>query len=102
MQKSQNLHIQKLDPKLKTLIADASVSPDTIEPIARTSEGDPLYAVIIYTSNADSLRSLGIPIHSELKNFVTARLTRQQIKQCITQDFIQYLEAGRKNQPDGR
>lgn len=99
---SQTTNSEKLDPKLYSLIMEKSAPTPNIQPINKTKNGTLLYSVIIYNSNPDSLRTLGIQVNSELSKFVTARVTKTQLKKCILLDFVSYIKASERHQPDGR
>lgn len=103
LKEQKSIHSEKLDPKLHPLIFhENTAEPHTVKPIGQTKNGDPLYSVIIYTSNADSLRSLAIQVNSELSKFVTAKISKAQMKQCLNLDFVTYIKASSDHRPDGR
>jgi hypothetical protein len=59
--------------------------------IGKTSKGDAIYPVFIRHSDPDRLRQLqsnGLPINSIMMKIATARLTRQQIIDIVTDPAV--------------
>ena len=70
------------------------------KPKLRTRKNAPAqknYECIIYTNNAQALRSKKIVINSELPGFVTAVVTLKQIIQISLMQEVTYIEASKTN-----
>ncbi len=94
----------KIDPVFKALIAEQNKSTPTkkkcflkrkkkTDKISATNALQKKYDCIVYTKNAKALRDKGIIIHSELKTFVTAFATLNQIVGMSKMAEVTYIAA---------
>ncbi len=88
----------KLDPQLQRLVAGETVAESDYEVSNRLS-GEKEYGVIIRSSNAEDLRSAGIPINSVIGDVITARLTISELKKVLTIPSVRALQNSSKNYP---
>ena len=97
--------LAKLDPRFQTVIANEipslkiTTGPSGAEPVTVNKEGANVYRAIIYTTNPDILRTMGIQVNSVLPKFVTAHVTSSQIVELVKLDGIQYIDAGEDQRP---
>jgi subtilisin family serine protease len=95
----------KLDPRFQEVIYKTFNKPQKVIDSAwlhargLSKDGVDLYGTIIYTSDVDALRSAGIQINSVLPNFVTARVSRDQLIELAKIDQVEYIDAGEIQYP---
>lgn len=97
--------LDKLDPRFQTVLAEelpnlqlTKASP-RIKPAAIREDGTNVYNAIIYTTNPDTLKAVGIQVNSVLPKFVTARVTSLDLVRIIKLDAVKYIDAGEKLYP---
>jgi|GEM_PF-349399 len=97
--------LRKIDPSLHSLIKEQidekitkeSIFLTTIEIESITSKnafGESVYGLIVHTKNPMSLISEGIIINSFYDNFITARLTKDQIVKLAKNSDVIFISAG--------
>lgn len=97
--------LRKIDPSLHSLIKEQidekitkeSIFLTTIEIESITSQnafGESVYGLIVHTKNPMSLISEGIIINSFYDNFITARLTKDQIVKLAKNSDVIFISAG--------
>lgn len=97
--------LAKLDPRFQTVIAKEIPSlqitggPPGAEPVTINKEGTNVYRAIIYMTNPDILRTMGVQVNSVLPNFVTAHVTSSQMVELVKLDGVQYIDAGEEHLP---
>jgi len=97
--------LQKIDPSLHSLIIDQidekitkeSIFLTTIKIESITSKnafGESVYGLIVHTQNPISLISEGIEVNSFYDNFITARVTKDQIVKLAKLSDVKFISAG--------
>ena len=94
--------LEKLDPRLQTVIAEEmpefglSIATPRTDPVDVVDDGTLVYGVVIYTTKPDAVASVGVQLNSVLPKFVTARVTAKQLVRLAKLDAVQYIDTGRK------
>lgn len=96
---------KKIDPQLyqivsklmskeqtKTTTYATTVQTEAIRSLDKS--GNEVYEVVLITNNSASLLSNGIPFNSKYDNFVTARLTPEQIVAAAGLESVKFISAG--------
>ena len=91
---------QKLDPVLQQLIKNPEEAPTNALNVNRNAEGHSRYDVILYGSDADSLRKAGIPIQSVIDTIMTAQLTIEQIRKAASLSSVRSVRHAKKSYPN--
>ena len=95
----------KLHPLFRSLITNPlkpfSKTSSNMHRIASTvsSDGTIHYGAIVYTKDAETLRSMGIQINSILPEFVTAQLTVSDITRLADLESVKFLDPGKIHKP---
>ncbi len=79
--------LAKIDPKLRVLLEQNNV-PDASYEITFRPDGSREYSVIVYGSNPDTLRTLGIPLQTVLGEMMTARVTVAELRILAVQPSV--------------
>jgi outer membrane biogenesis lipoprotein LolB len=90
--------LAKIDPKLRILLEREDVSSTQYD-ISVRSDGSREYGVIVYGSNPDTLRRLGIPLQTVLGEMMTARVTVAQLRLLASQSTVRSIASGGKAYP---
>jgi minor extracellular serine protease Vpr len=57
------------------------------------------YDAIIYTQDANSVRAIGVPVHSEFSEFITTQVTASDLIRLVNIESIKYIDKGSINYP---
>ena len=92
--------LSKLDPRFHGIVAEiepalgkAMTLPQP-NVLATRENGEEVFGAIVYTSDPEALRQIGIPVNSILPGFVTARVTRHDLLRLARSEAVQYVDAG--------
>ena len=95
----------KLHPLFRSLITNSS------HPLSKTSsklhritstvasDGTLRYGAIVYTRDAETIRSMGVHINSVLPEFITAQLTPVEIIKLADLESVTFLDPGKMHHP---
>ncbi len=89
----------KVDPGLRVLLERDNVA-DTQFDVRVRPDGSREYGVIVYGSDPDSLRSLGIRIQTVLGEMMTARVTVPELRILAAQSSVRSILKSEKASPD--
>jgi subtilisin family serine protease len=95
----------KLHPLFRSLITKSSQTlvktSSGLHRVASTvsSDGTVRYGAIVYTRDAEALRSLGIHVNSVLPEFVTAQLTPSDMVRVADLESVKFLDPGKVHRP---
>ena len=96
----------KIDPRLHFLVTSQDrspameASPPQPKPVGYTEDGSPLYSVIVYTKDAESLKEAGIEVNSVLPGFVTARISGADLIRLARIDSVTAIKVPEMMTPD--
>lgn len=95
-----------LDPRLQRLLTDqltksesVPVHLSTVKPIATDPAGNELYGVVIYCDDPGPLMREGVPIESQFRSFVTARIPLDLLDKIAELPGVRWIEASRTLYP---
>ena len=95
-----------IDPTLRSLITVQGKSTEAVPPLPRPVEvrddGSSVYAVIIHTEDAESLKAAGIEVNSILPHFVTARITAGDLIRLARLESVTSVKPSEISTPDQR
>ncbi len=99
-------NLNKLDPVFHESLVqdlnaeDPSAAQQHLTPVSYNEKGEPVYAVVIHTSNADTLIKTGINIQTTFREYATARLTIREMLHLLEMDDVHYIESSKMDNPD--
>jgi len=88
----------KLHPQVQRLLAGDSV-PELEEASSLLADGSRAYELIVRTTAADELRSIGISPQSQFGEFLTVRVTTEEIVKLARLPSLIAIDPGSKNYP---
>jgi subtilisin family serine protease len=71
-----------------------------LNPVGKTSRGEDLYGVAIYTDRPEALRAAGIEVNSEFSNFVTARISATELLRVARMEEVDHIKAPSQGRRD--
>lgn len=74
------------------------ISPPSLSTATITAGGSPQYSVIVHTDDPAALRAVGVTPHSVLDDFVTAHVTRNQLRALAQTAEVTQVEASTRLQ----
>ena len=81
---------RKLHPYFRQVLAGAGV------PFGVSKQGD-LFDAIVYTKNAEAVRSVGIHVNSSLSSFVTAQVSARDLEKLMAVSDVTFIDPGSVN-----
>jgi len=88
----------KLDPPLQRLFSGGNPDESQFD-VSTLSNGQKAYSVIIRSSNADELRSLGVQVGSVFQDVITARVTLKELRKILSLPAVRAVQTGSRNYP---
>jgi len=88
----------KLHPQVQRLLAGESV-PELDEASSLLADGSRAYELIVRMTKRDELRSIGITPQSQFGEFLTVRVTAEEIVKLARLPSLIAIEPGSKNYP---
>ncbi len=82
--------LAKIDPKLRVLLEQEDVT-DALFDVGVRADGSREYGVIVYGSNPDTLRALGISLQTVLGEMMTARVTAGELRILAAQSSVRSI-----------
>ena len=97
--------INKIDSRLRKVVAEQVVQfnkktfGSTIETSGANDLGESVYDVIIHHTDEQAVIESGIPTQTAINQFMTARLTSEQIVRLAAIDEVSFIEASKLDYP---
>jgi minor extracellular serine protease Vpr len=99
-QVQNNFVYGKLSPTLQKIVKEKETNPHILaksrsaQAVAVDNDGNEIYGVIIKSSEMNTVKALNININSEFKDFVTARITVDDIIKVAQLNSVSFIETG--------
>jgi hypothetical protein len=87
---------EKIDPQLQQLFTDIEINKKNYN-ISKKTDGEDLFGVIIYADNIDELTKLGYVITSHGDKIVTAKLSKNEIREVARLSSVKSIKNSTKN-----
>jgi hypothetical protein len=88
----------KLDPALQKLLMEENISESDYD-VSIRPDSTKEYGVIIRSSNVEDLRSVGIQVGSVVGDFITARVTVNELRRIVPLPTVHAVHNSTKNFP---